>query len=125
MELRNNMELELKENLDCGVKVLEKATKFKVTKIENEKVYLSNSSIGVGVFSSQEIDEYFMEFSNKINSEIKKVIKNGKATIVILSSGVKGVAKCLEEDTYNEETGIRIAYLKAKIKEMTKELKRY
>ena len=81
----------------------------------------------LGVFNASEISKYFKRHIDNINinEDVKRVIFNDRVTVVILNSGVKGIAKCLEEDKYNKETGYRIAYLKAKIKEMKKELKRY
>lgn len=43
-----------------------------------------------------------------------KVTRIGKATIVILPDGRKGVAKCHPDDTYDESVGLMIAYQKAK-----------
>lgn len=52
-----------------------------------------------------------------------RTIYNKKATIVILSDGTKGVAKCAPDDTYNEEKGHSIALKRAMIKKLNKELK--
>lgn len=52
-----------------------------------------------------------------------KVIQNGPATIVILEDGTRGVSKCLPTDEFDEETGIEIAYVRARIKQLQKELK--
>lgn len=58
----------------------------------------------------------------------QRLIFQDKAVICFLNAGtdkeVKGVAKCMDTDEYDELKGIKIAYLKAKIKEMTKELKK-
>lgn len=61
--------------------------------------------------------------SFKIPSKTQRLIFNQNATICILDDGCKGVSKCMEEDVYNETKGIKIAYLRAKIKSMNKELK--
>lgn len=53
----------------------------------------------------------------------QRIIFSGNATIVFLDDGTKGVAKCCPEDDFNETKGIKIAYLRAKIKSMQKELK--
>lgn len=124
MELRVGMELELVQDLDCGIRVINKGELFEVQSIGN-KISLINKRIGVGVFDISEIEAYFKEHTIATDKDVKRVIYSDNATIVILKSGVKGIAKCLEEDTYNKEIGYRVAYLKAKIKEMKKELKKY
>ena len=127
MELKVGMELELIKDLDCGIRVIEKGEVFKVQHISANKVSLINNEIGVGVFELEEIKEYFKEYIEEIRTDedVKRVIYSDKVTVVILNSGIKGIAKCLDEDEYNKKVGYRIAYLKAKIKEMNKELKSY
>lgn len=127
MELKVGMKLELIKDLDCGIRIIYKGEIFKVKHITSNKISLINDGIGVGVFELEEVNEYFKEYIEEIKTDedVKRVIYSDKVTVVILNSGVKGIAKCLEEDTYNKETGYRVAYLKAKIKEMNKELKRY
>jgi len=80
-----------------------------------------------------EIKQYFTENNRtngmckndyfKINERSERVIHNDKATIVILDDGTKGVSKCDPADTYNKTKGIKIAYIRAKIKSLQKELK--
>lgn len=127
MELKVGMELELIKNLDCGIRAIEKGEVFRVKHISANKVSLINNEIGVGVFELEEVKEYFKEYIEeiKVDEDVKRVIYSDKVTVVILNSGIKGIAKCLEEDEYDKKIGYRIAYLKAKIKEMNKELKRY
>lgn len=127
MELKVGMELELIKNLDCGIRVIEKGEVFRVQHISANKVSLINNEIGVGVFELEEVKEYFKEYIEEIKTDedVKRVIYSDRVTVVILNSGIKGIAKCLEEDNYNKKIGYRIAYLKAKIKEMNKELKSY
>lgn len=127
MELKVGMELELIKNLDCGIRVIEKGEVFRVQHISANKVSLINNEIGVGVFELEEVKEYFKEHIEEIKTDedVKRVIYSDKVTVVILNSGIKGIAKCLEEDEYDKKVGYRIAYLKAKIKEMNKELKSY
>lgn len=130
MELKVGMELELIKDLDCGVRVIEKGEVFRVQHISVNsvsKVSIINDRIGVGVFELEEIKEYFKEYKEeiKVDEDVRKVIYSDKVTVVILNSGIKGIAKCLEEDEYDKKTGYRIAYLKAKVKEMNKELKSY
>lgn len=127
MELKVGMELELIKNLDCGIRVIEKGEVFRVQHISANKVSLINNEIGVGVFELEEVKEYFKEHIEEIKTDedVKRVIYSDKVTVVILNSGIKGIAKCLEEDEYDKKVGYRIAYLKAKIKEMNKELRSY
>lgn len=127
MELKVGMELELIKNLDCGIRIIEKGEVFRVQHISANKVSLINNEIGVGVFELEEVKEYFKEHIEEIKTDedVKRVIYSDKVTVVILNNGIKGIAKCLEEDEYDKKTGYRIAYLKAKIKEMNKELRSY
>lgn len=127
MELKVGMELELIKDLDCGIRVIEKGEVFRIQHISANKVSLINNEIGVGVFELDEVKEYFKEYIEEIKTDedVKRVIYSDKVTVVILNSGIKGIAKCLEEDEYDKKVGYRIAYLKAKIKEMNKELKSY
>lgn len=127
MELKVGMELELIKDLDCGIRVIEKGEVFRVQHISANKVSLINNEIGVGVFELEEVKEYFKEYIEEIKTDedVKRVIYSDRVTVVILNNGIKGIAKCLEEDEYDKKVGYRIAYLKAKIKEMNKELKGY
>ena len=127
MELKVGMELELIKDLDCGIRVIEKGEVFRVQHISANKVSLINNEIGVGVFELEEVKEYFKEYIEEIKTDedVKRVIYSDRVTVVILNSGIKGIAKCLEEDEYDKKVGYRIAYLKAKIKEMNKELRSY
>lgn len=127
MELKVGMELELIKDLDCGIRVIEKGEIFRIQHISANKVSLINDGIGVGVFELEEVKEYFKEYIEEIKTDegVKRVIYSDRVTVVILNSGIKGIAKCLDEDEYDKKVGYRIAYLKAKIKEMNKELKSY
>lgn len=127
MELKVGMELELIKDLDCEIRVIEKGEIFRIQHISANKVSLINDGIGVGVFELEEVKEYFKEYIEEIKTDedVKRVIYSDKVTVVILNSGIKGIAKCLEEDEYDKKVGYRIAYLKAKIKEMNKELRSY
>lgn len=127
MELKVGMELELIKDLDCGIRIIEKGEIFRVQHIALNKISLINDEIGVGVFELEEVKEYFKEYIEEIKTDedVKRVIYSDKVTVVILNSGIKGITKCLEEDEYDKKVGYRIAYLKAKIKEMNKELKSY
>ena len=48
----------------------------------------------------------------KPNPKVKKVIYNDPATIIFWTDGTKTVVKCQEGDTYSEEKGFVMAYLK-------------
>lgn len=124
--LEVGMKLELKEDLDCGLRVIPKGEIFEVQSIKENKISLLGY-MGIGVFDIAEIEEYFKEYIEEVefNDDVKKVIYSDRVTIVILNSGVKGIAKCLEDDDYDKGKGYRVAYLKAKIKELSKELKKY
>ena len=126
MNLEVGMKLELIKDLDCGITVIAAGELFEIKSILN-KVSLMNPRIGVGVFDVEEVREYFKEHVEEIKTDedVKRIIYSDKVTVVILNSGIKGISKCLENDTYNKEIGYRVAYLKAKIKEFNKELKRY
>lgn len=76
--------------------------------------------------------QYFTEI-NQTSGDIKetyfktqekkeRVIHNENATVVILDDGSKGVARCCPEDEYNPNKGIKIAYIRAKMKSLRKEL---
>ena len=47
--------------------------------------------------------------------EIRKVIFNNPATIVFWNDGSKTVVKCAEEDTFDPEKGLAMAYMKWKM----------
>ena len=63
-------------------------------------------------------DDYF-----RTGEKHERVIYNSNATVVILDDGSKGIAKCSPTDTFNKTQGVKIAYLRAKIKSLQKELK--
>lgn len=58
-----------------------------------------------------------------IKSESERVIHSDNRTIVILNDGSKGIAKCNPDDEYDKTKGIKIAYVRAKIKSLNKELR--
>lgn len=49
------------------------------------------------------------------NYGIKKVIFNDPATIVYWTDGTKTVVKCCENDAFNKETGLAMAFMKKKL----------
>lgn len=73
---------------------------------------LTMSSEWHGWYVMREDVELIKESAQTI--EEIKVIRNNKATMVILPNGKKGVSKCHPDDTYDESIGLTIAYQKAK-----------
>lgn len=143
MELKVGMQLELTETL---LGRLEKGTIFTILDIKKDEIRETRVSVrcyqGEGSFSEDEINQYFIEYIErdvedseifdytKLNdieeyNEIEKLIRNEPVTVVILKNGIKGISKCLNEDKFSAELGVRIAYLKAKRKEIDKELRKY
>ena len=64
MELKVNGYIKLAEDLDCGLKVLEAGTPFRIENI-TRMVTVVNELIGGGGFSKGEIEEYFVESSEE------------------------------------------------------------
>lgn len=102
---------------------------FEVKEVKENVIMCSNGSIGFGI-SRNEFFEYFEAIPEPANNvtfvEVKdgiRTIRNGKVTVVILPNGTKGVSKCMEEDTYDAQIGYEIAYRKAIVKKLQKELK--
>jgi hypothetical protein len=52
-----------------------------------------------------------------------EVIHQDSATVVFLQDGSKGVAKCGKDDTFSRKTGLKIAYNRALIQHLEKEIK--
>lgn len=95
------------------------SNKYEGTKIR-DFVYLSNRQR----FQAYDTDGNLVkEDSFTIPEKFERVIYSDKYTIVMLNDGSKGVAKCMDGDSFNETTGVKIAYLRAKIKSLQKELK--
>lgn len=65
-----------------------------------------------------------VELTPEEKEEIDKVYYNNPYTIVILKSGVKGITKCLECDTYDRNQGLYIAYCRAKMEEYRLKIRR-
>ena len=64
MELKVNGYIKLAEDLDCGLKVLEEGTPFRIENV-TRMVTVVNELIGGGGFSKGEIEEYFVESSEE------------------------------------------------------------
>jgi len=95
---------------------------------------MSNKNAEIKTVTYYGTKQYFKEIDERTKEVIKdssfktklkreKVIHNGNATIVILDDNSKGVSKCCPLDEYNKTKGIKIAYIRAKIKSLQKELK--
>jgi len=95
---------------------------------------MSNNNAEIKIIKYYGTKQYFVETdartgeiikdsSFRIKPKSERIIHNDMATIVILDDGSKGVSKCMPEDEYNKIKGIKIAYLRAKIKSLHKELK--
>lgn len=101
---------------------------FEVKEVKESVIMCSNGFMGFGI-SRNEFFEYFEAIPEVLDYaviEIKdgiKTIRNGRVTIVILPDGTKGVSKCLPQDTYDAQRGYEIAYNKAMIKSLGKQLK--
>jgi len=61
----------------------------------------------------------------KVADEMKAtIIHQDKYTIVLFEDGSKGIAKCMDGDSYNRRKGVKIAYNRAMIEHLTKETKK-
>lgn len=71
-------------------------------------------------------DNYSEVFIRNISAEREtvKIIFNGNTTICILEDGTKGVTKCNERDTYDENIGKDIACYRARIKQMENKIEK-
>ena len=63
--------------------------------------------------------------TEKRENDTFKAKLTGNRTVVTLEDGSVGISVCLAGDIYNEKTGIDIAYRKAKIAQLKKELEEY
>lgn len=100
---------------------------FEITYVD-EKNIKAKCSFGIFGIEREKFFDYFEIIPEEKTNivEIKnniKTIRNDRATIVILPNGIKGVSKCMPQDKYDANKGYKIAYLKANIKSMQKELK--
>ena len=95
----------------------------------NESVVTGRDGMLTFGIDRDNFEEYF-EIINKqiinkqiINKQDYRVIINNPVVVVILSDGTKGVAKCMATDEFDSNKGFEIAYRKAQIKSLQKELK--
>jgi hypothetical protein len=99
---------------------------FVIKDVSVSRVAFYSEGLGQGVIDIDHFQEYFKkveELEAEVNNNIKRVIRNGWATIVILEDGSKGVAKCSPDDEYDADKGLEIATLRAEIKSKTRKLK--
>lgn len=99
---------------------------FVVTKSDEKIVMGRSGALNFGIEKDKLFDYFELVAETKNGVEFiddNKVIRNDRATIVILKDGTKGVSKCLPEDTYDSEKGYKIALNRAVIKSLQKELK--
>ena len=135
MNLVEGQLLELKKDLHCGLRIIKAGTIFEVVSV-GCNVAVKVNGLGAGIFTKEEIEEYFAEHNEEdkfssvadvdMNSEIQKVVQDSVKgiTIVSLKSGAVGIATC-KEDEFNYQKGLEIAYIKAKILELTAKLEEY
>lgn len=74
---------------------------------------------GIVTYPNGELVEYQ---NSKREKENYKAIINGDVTVIILEDGSKGIAKRNPSDRYNVQVGFDIAYKRAKIKSLQKEI---
>lgn len=73
-----------------------------------------------------EYDEYgeiVKSGSFKIEERKETIIEQGHATVVFLDDGSKGVSLCHPSDNFSSSTGRKLAYLRAKIISVEKQIK--
>lgn len=109
-----------------------KATVYN-THEESQVVALLFKGIGIGYFTMDEVLKYFSPVTEEepINivefkvlndgfdhDDVKQVIYENSQTAVILKDGTFGIAKCHEEDAFDEKFGYQVAYIRAKEKQL-------
>ena len=103
---------------------------YKISDGEKQKNYAPENKIENFVYekgrrkvkkynSKMELEDSYSFTLQTLN---EKVIYSNNAVIVILGDGSKGVAKCMDEDTFDRVKGLKIAYNRARIKSLQKEL---
>ena len=124
--------LKMKKDIIKGGNLINKIGTITFIDKDNERIQVLFENIGYGVYDFDEINEYLdkvdvEEVYIESKEEIERIIvnENKRTCVVILKGGIKGKAKCLPEDIFNKDVGIKIAYSKAKIKQLYKEIKSY
>ena len=65
---------------------------------------------GTGIWTTESLT--YLDSVELLKPEIKKVIFNPPATVVIWQDGTKTVVKCSENDTFDPEKGLAMAIVK-------------
>lgn len=105
-----------------------KSDEFEGTVVITETREANDFKVGTTYLLSPKFFEIYNEPKSKKelsetllkNLGVKKVVFNGRKVVVILNSGVQGIATCGEQDFFDEEVGFAVAYTIAKTKELTK-----
>ena len=103
--------------------------KFTITEINDGIATLKCNDIRMGFCADEEVlNECFELYVSDVEKECEennvKLIFSDNVVVAILPTGEKGIAKCLDCDTYDRDKGIEIALTKAKIKKLNKKLKK-
>lgn len=92
-----------------------------VKRVECERERLYDDYIDTNVSIYMDIEEFkrfcgvyshIPNFVSRYNDQIKKVIFNDPATIILWKDGTKTVVKCAEGETYDPEKGFAMAFIK-------------
>ena len=133
-DLKIGTELELKRGINQYGRYMKIGEKAIVENVDFENNMVELNIVGKGkMFGTiRETLEYF-KLSKKedakkckvIKPDVKKIVHDGKTTVVILKDDSVGIAHCLPEDTFDESVGEEVAYIKAKINSLQNKLKQY
>ena len=102
-----------------------KSIRWNVETLDVECGFMTEPKITAGIVGSPihpncrcSFDKILDDLMKKLNGdiamkpEIKKVIFNNPATVILWKDGTKTVVKCQEGDTFDKEKGFALAYLK-------------
>jgi hypothetical protein len=78
-------------------------------------------SININLFEN---DQFVKSQHQNYETEKMKVVYTGNKTIVLLSDGSKGVARCNPEDKFDDKKGLDIAFYRAWMKKIEKRLEK-
>lgn len=95
----NNMFNPIRFNFNCQT--------YEAETIEYERVYCGPTKVTITAHVCGG-----REFKETSLFDIKKVIFNDPATIVLWADGTKTVVKCREDDVYDEQTGLLLCMAK-------------
>ena len=74
------------------------------------------------LFKSKNKEHKTYKMPDYVHKNVLKVIISNPCVVVFLNDGTKGLARCHEEDIFDEELGYDIAYRRAIIKQMKMKL---